>query len=403
MPLLRFVALFNTKISLFVTGRQEVFDRLNLDSTKKTVWIHAASLGEFEQGRPVIEKIKNEFSEHQILVTFFSPSGYEVRKNYDLANFVSYLPMDTLSNVKRFVKIVQPSIAVFIKYEIWPNYLIELKNQGIPTVLVSGIFRENQVFFKFYGSWMRSVLRCFTDFFVQDEVSKNLLSSIGIDTVSVVGDTRFDRVQKLVENNEKLTEINNFKNNSYLLVAGSTWLEDEEKLVAYINKANEKEKFIIAPHNIKSEDIYTLQASIEKTSILYTEREGKNVSDYQVMIVDTFGILSKIYAYADVAYIGGGYTKSGVHNILEAATYGLPIVIGPNFKKFKEVKDLVRLKGCLSVDNTDDLVNVLKSFYNDEVLRAEKQKITKQYVQSNLGATEQIMKTINFILNDEKK
>ncbi|WP_338140791.1 3-deoxy-D-manno-octulosonic acid transferase [Wenyingzhuangia gilva] len=400
------IALFSTKIKLFVEGRQEVFQKLKnkINLTHKTVWIHAASLGEFEQGRPVIEEIKKEYPEYQIVVTFFSPSGYEVRKNYELANVVCYLPLDTIDNAKKFIKLVQPSVAIFIKYEIWPNYLIELKKQNIPTLLVSGIFRENQIFFKSYGGWMRKSLNTFTSFFVQDETSKELLNSIAINEVSIVGDTRFDRVQKLVETNEKLPFVNDFKNESYLLVAGSTWLEDEEKLLAYINNiAKKDEKFIIAPHNIKAEEILRLKNSLQKKTVLFTEKAGKNLSDYQVMIVDTVGILSKIYAYANVAYIGGGYTKSGVHNTLEAATYGLPIVIGPNFKKFKEVKDLVSLKGCVSVNNSNDLSEFLKSMYQDSEVRAEKSRITKNYVTQNLGATQKIMKTVKAILSNEKE
>ncbi|MDO3694085.1 glycosyltransferase N-terminal domain-containing protein [Wenyingzhuangia sp. chi5] len=403
---LKLIALFSTKIKLFVEGRQEVFQKLKnkINLTHKTVWIHAASLGEFEQGRPVIEEIKKEYPEYQIVVTFFSPSGYEVRKNYELANVVCYLPLDTIDNAKKFIKLVQPSVAIFIKYEIWPNYLIELKKQNIPTLLVSGIFRENQIFFKSYGGWMRKSLNTFTSFFVQDETSKELLNSIAINEVSIVGDTRFDRVQKLVETNEKLPFVNDFKNESYLLVAGSTWLEDEEKLLAYINNiAKKDEKFIIAPHNIKAEEILRLKNSLQKKTVLFTEKAGKNLSDYQVMIVDTVGILSKIYAYANVAYIGGGYTKSGVHNTLEAATYGLPIVIGPNFKKFKEVKDLVSLKGCVSVNNSNDLSEFLKSMYQDSEVRAEKSRITKNYVTQNLGATQKIMKTVKAILSNEKE
>ncbi|MGY5355226.1 3-deoxy-D-manno-octulosonic acid transferase [Wenyingzhuangia sp. IMCC45467] len=402
---LKVISFFSTKIKLFVVGRQQVFQEIkkNLNPLQKTVWIHAASLGEFEQGRPVIEEIKKEFPDFQILITFFSPSGYEVRKNYELANVVCYLPMDTATNAKKFIKLVQPSVAVFIKYEIWPNYLMQLKKDKIPTLLISGIFRKNQIFFKPYGVWMRKSLKGFSSFFVQDEVSKTLLNSAGINNVTIAGDTRFDRVQKLVEANEKLPFVNDFKNESYLLVAGSTWLEDEEKLVAYINNVSKaNEKFIIAPHNIKSEGINRLEKSIKKSTVLFTQKEGKNLHDYQVMIIDTVGILSKIYAYANVAYIGGGYTKSGVHNTLEAATYGLPIVIGPNFKKFKEVNDLVSLNGVVSVGNESDLISLLMLFRDNDALRIEKQKITQKYVANNLGATKKIMQKVKPILSNEK-
>jgi len=398
---LKVIALFNNKVHLFLAGRKEVFQKLkcDLDPTQKTVWVHAASLGEFEQGRPLIEEIKKQYPEHQLLITFFSPSGYEVRKKYKGATAITYLPIDTVFNAKKFIKIVQPVLAVFIKYEFWPNYLIELKKNAIPTVLVSGIFRERQIFFKFYGVWMKKVLMSIDAFFVQDEGSKNLLNVIGIDEVYFVGDTRFDRVQKLVEKNEALPFVHDFKNKSYLLVAGSTWAKDEEGLVQYINTvAREDEKFIIAPHNIDVLGIEKLKSSLTKKTILYTQKEDKDLSCYQVMIVDTVGILSKIYAYANIAYVGGGYTKSGVHNTLEAATYGLPIVIGPNYKKFKEVKDLISLQGCTSVQNTEELMTALSLFSKDKNLREEKKQITKQYVVSNLGATKKIMETIQTLI-----
>ncbi|MDO6736700.1 3-deoxy-D-manno-octulosonic acid transferase [Wenyingzhuangia sp. 2_MG-2023] len=398
---LKFVALFNAKIKLFVLGRKHVFSEIDskLITTKPVVWVHVASLGEFEQGRPLIEEIKKKYSNHQILLTFFSPSGYEVRKNYELADAICYLPMDTLGNAKKFIAKTCPSVAIFVKYEFWPNYLLELKKHEIPTLLVSGIFRENQIFFKSYGAWMRKSLEAFTHFFVQDEVSNMLLKNSGFDNVTIAGDTRFDRVQKQLEANEKLIFIEEFAKNSHVLVAGSTWPEDEEKLVEYINnKANQNEKFIIAPHNINKEGIEHLKKSIHKKVLLFTEHETQKKEDFQVFVIDTVGILSKIYAYADVAYIGGGYTKSGVHNTLEAATFGLPILIGPNYRKFKEVKDLIALKGCISVNNKEDLASWLTLFYEDELSRVEKAKITKQYVTQNLGATEKIMKTIDKVL-----
>lgn len=403
--LLRLIAVFSPKIKLFVVGRKGVFKLLKTSITteKPVVWIHAASLGEFEQGRPVIEEIKKEYPQHQIVLTFFSPSGYEIRKNYELVTVVSYLPLDTIKNAKEFIKIVNPSVAIFIKYEFWPNYLRQLDKNKVPTYLISGIFRKNQTFFKPQGFWMRNHLKTIQHFFVQDDYSKELLKSIDIDAVTVVGDTRFDRVQNLVEANEKLFFVEAFKGDKYLLVAGSTWLEDEEKLVSYINqKARENEKFIIAPHNIKLADIEKLSKSIDVPTVLFSEKEGKIVEDYQVMIVDTIGILSKIYRYADVAYIGGGYTKSGVHNTLEAATYGLPIVIGPNFKKFKEVQDLVTLKGCVVTNNENELRTFLEKMYQDREERKQKSNITKNYVQQNLGATQKIMLKIAKYLEYEK-
>ncbi|MGY6649253.1 3-deoxy-D-manno-octulosonic acid transferase [Wenyingzhuangia sp. IMCC45574] len=402
---LRIVALFNPKMKLFVEGRKESFPKIEnqIDSTKPVFWIHAASLGEFEQGRPIIEEIKKEYPHYQIVVTFFSPSGYEVRKNYNLADAVCYLPMDTASNAKKWIASLKPNLAVFIKYEFWPNYLFELQKHKIPTLLVSGIFNEGQIYFKPLGGLMRKAFKAFTHFFVQDETSKSLLATINFTNATIAGDTRFDRVQKLLDANEKLDFINEFVGDSYLLVAGSTWPEDEVQLVEYINKhAKENEKFILAPHNVKEGQIQELKESLEKKTILFTEKEGKALADYQVFIVDTYGILSKIYAYANVAYVGGGYTKSGVHNTLEAATYGLPIVIGPNFKKFKEVQDLVALEGITSVDNTQNLVSFLTEIRDNEVVRDQKATITKNYVTQNLGATNTIMQTIHQILKNEK-
>lgn len=402
---LKIAALFVPKLKLFVSGRKDVLLKLkeHVNGEKPVVWVHAASLGEFEQGRPIIEEIKKEYPKHQIVLTFFSPSGYEIRKNYELADVVCYLPMDTIKNAKEFVSVLNPIAAVFVKYEFWPNYLNELSKKQVPTFLISGIFRENQVFFKAQGFWMRKHLKTMSHFFVQDKISKDLLNSIDVDKVTIAGDTRFDRVQKLVEANEKLSFVEEFKNDNYLLVAGSTWPEDEEQLLNYINtKANNGEKFMIAPHNIKDVDIKNLKKNTNVPVLLFSEKEGKNLKDYQVMIVDTIGILSKIYASANIAYIGGGYTKSGVHNTLEAATYGLPIVIGPNYRKFKEVQDLVALKGCVSVSNGKGLSDVLSELYTNTSLRLEKANITKQYVQNNLGATQKIMMTLSNILSDEK-
>lgn len=400
--ILRVIAVFSPKINFFVKGRKNVFSKLKkeVDDEKPLVWIHAASLGEFEQGRPVIEEIKKRYATHQIVLTFFSPSGYEVRKNYNLADVVCYLPLDTSKNAREFLEILKPSAAIFIKYEFWPNYLYELATKEIPVYLISGIFRENQVFFKPHGFWMRKHLRTIQHFFVQDKQSQELLKSIGVGKVTIAGDTRFDRVQKLVEANEKLPFVEEFKNEHYLVVAGSTWPEDEQKLVAYINsKATDIEKFIIVPHNIKPVEIEKLKNSIVKSAVLFSEKEGVELGKYQVMIVDTIGVLSKIYAYANVAYIGGGYTKSGVHNTLEAATYGLPIVIGPNFVKFKEVQDLVALEGCVVTTNDTDLGEFLESIFHDESLRVKKAEITKMYVQQNLGATQKIINCLREVLS----
>jgi len=389
--ILKIVAIFNKKMQLFVQGRATVFADLNkvFSSTDKIVWFHCASLGEFEQGRPIMEQIKKECPHLKILLTFFSPSGYEVRKNYEGADFICYLPLDTKQNAHQFVNSLNLELAVFVKYEFWPNYLAQLKKKAVKTVLVSGIFRENQVFFKSYGGWMRNALKGMDYLFVQDDASKILLNKIGIAQVSVAGDTRFDRVYEITQQDNYIDFISEFVNDSYVLVAGSTWKEDEELLVNYINnKATDTEKFIIAPHNIKSEDIKKLRDSIRKKVVLFSEKEGEDLKDFQVFIVDTIGILTKIYSIASVAYIGGGFTKSGVHNVLEPATFGLPLVIGPNYYKFNEAIDLVAEKGCFSIQNSEELNPLLTGFYSDKKHRVATGEKSFKYVKNNIGATQ---------------
>ena len=393
---LSIIALFNKKMKLFVEGRATSFDKLSVfTSEDKVVWFHAASLGEFEQGRPIIESIKQEFPSYKILLTFFSPSGYEVRKDYELADVVCYLPMDSKRNVKKFLNALNPTLTVFIKYEFWPNYLKGLQQRNIPTLLVSGIFRENQIFFKPFGVFMRKSLNAFNHFFVQDETSKELLNSIGKKNVTISGDTRFDRVYEILQQDNSLDFISEFKNNQYTVVAGSTWKEDERLLVNYINNsATEDEKFIIAPHNMNTNDIEALKKSITKKTVLYSEKEGQNLSDYNVFIVDTIGILTKIYAVADAAYVGGGLTKNGVHNVLEPATFGVPIVIGTAYKKYKEVVDLVALKGCISISNKQEFSSTFTKLKLDNDFRKSTGKINKKYIENNVGATE---KTMNYL------
>jgi 3-deoxy-D-manno-octulosonic-acid transferase len=388
---LNLVALFNKKIKLFVDGRKETFSKITALKNEKTIWFHVASLGEFEQARPIIEEIKKKYNNYKILVTFFSPSGYEIRKNYKLADVVCYLPLDSKVNAQKFVEIVNPKMAIFIKYEFWPNLLNELNKKQITTILVSGILRDKQLFFKSYGGFMRKALNAFDYFFVQNEKSKSLLNSINFNNVSVVGDTRFDRVSKILEQDNHLYFISEFKNNQYTTVAGSTWQEGEMLLVNYINnEASEKEKFIIAPHNIKSDTIIALQKSINKKTVLYSQKTDKNLSDYQVFIIDTIGILTKIYAAADVAYVGGGL-KTGLHNILEPATFGIPVVIGNKYDKFKEAVDLVRIGGCISIKNQEEFSDTFLKLKEDESFRNLTGVINKRYIEDNLGATELIM------------
>ena len=394
--LLPVIALFNKKIKLFVNGRKKSFSKINGLKNKQTIWFHTASLGEFEQARPIIEEIKSKYVNYKILVTFFSPSGYEIRKDYNLADVICYLPLDSKSNARKFIKEVNPTLAVFIKYEFWPNLLNELKLKEIPTILVSGILREKQLFFKNYGGFMRKSLEAFHHFFVQDENSKELLNSINFKNVTIAGDTRFDRVSKILEQDNTLDFISEFKNNNYTIVAGSTWKEDEELLVNYINdKASENEKFIIAPHNINQKNIELLKNSITKKTILFSAKANKNLAEYQVFIIDTIGLLTKIYSSADVAYVGGGL-NTGLHNILEPATFGIPIVIGNKFSKFKEAVDLVDKKGCVSICNQKEFSAIFTKLKSDINYRESTGKINQKYIQDNLGATELV---INYLKN----
>jgi 3-deoxy-D-manno-octulosonic-acid transferase len=394
--LLKIVAVFSPKIKLFVEGRKSVFEILEseINTTDKTIWFHAASLGEYEQGLPVIERIKEKFPNHKIVVTFFSPSGYEVRKNNLVADVTIYLPLDTKKNARHFLSLVHPEMVFFIKYEYWPNYLNELRKLGTPTYLISGIFRKNQLFFKWYGRFYRTALNTFTYFFVQNESSKKLLLELGKTNLAVSGDTRFDRVASILKKDNSLDFIETFKNDTLTFVAGSSWPKDENLLVDYINQTSEKIKFIIAPHNIKEEQIQELKKSISKKVVLFSEKSNKNLADFDVFIIDTIGILTKIYSYADIAYVGGGFGNPGVHNILEPATFGVPIVIGPNFSHFAEATALVNREGCISISNKKELMDAFSNLIANKDIRHEKGHICNTFVQMNKGATDIIMKKI---------
>lgn len=400
--LLKLVALFSPKMKLFVDGRKSVFQTLanKIQTSDKTIWFHAASLGEYEQGLPVIEAIKKQFPSHKIVVTFFSPSGYEVRKNNTVADVTVYLPLDTISNAKQFIKLVHPEMVFFIKYEYWPNYLNELKKQQIKTYLISGILRENQAFFKWYGGFYRNALKTFDYFFVQNESSKKLLQSIGFNNVKISGDTRFDRVVSILDRDNSLDFIEQFKDNKTTIVIGSSWPKDESLLVNYINQCSDDVKFIIAPHNIKSEQISNLKNQILKKTILFSDVETRLIAPLQennVFIIDTIGILTKIYSYADIAYVGGGFGNPGVHNILEPATFGVPVVIGPNYSHFAEATALVNMEGCISIQNQIQLNEAFDLLIQNEDERLEKGHICSTFVQMNKGATQIIM---NYITNE---
>lgn len=389
-------------MKLFVNGRKIVFSTLQskISPSDKTIWFHAASLGEYEQGLPVIEKVKIKYPSHKIIITFFSPSGYEVRKNNTIADVTVYLPLDTKSNVKEFIKLAHPEMAFFIKYEFWPNYLNELKKQQIKTYLISGIFRENQMFFKWYGSFYRKALKSFDYFFVQNEKSKKLIQSIGFTNVKISGDTRFDRVVAILERDNSLDFIEEFKDNKTTIVIGSSWPKDESLLIDYINNSSENVKFIIAPHNIKQEQIDSLYKQIKISKFKYSDYSIEtlrkpNLKNYQVFIIDTIGILTKIYSYGDIAYVGGGFGNPGVHNILEPATFGLPIVIGPNYSHFAEATALVNLEGCISISNSIELKEAFDLLLQNEDERIEKGHICSTFVQMNKGATDKIINHLN--------
>jgi 3-deoxy-D-manno-octulosonic-acid transferase len=395
--LLKIIALFSLKIKLFVEGRKGVFPTLEqkIKPSDQTIWFHAASLGEYEQGLPVIEKIKEKFPLHKIVVTFFSPSGYEVRKNNGVADVTVYLPLDSKKNAQEFLRLVHPDLVFFIKYEYWLNYLSELKKQRIPTYLISGILRENQMFFKWYGGFYRKALDTFAYFFVQNENSKKLLLQLNKTNVAVSGDTRFDRVAAILEKDNTLDFIANFKNDTLTIVIGSSWPKDENLLVDFINSNTYNVKFIIAPHNIKEEQIQQLKNSITKKTILFSEKENVALAEYDVLIVNTIGILTKIYSYADIAYVGGGFGNPGVHNILEPSTFGVPIVIGPNYSHFEEATALVNLEGCITVANKKELDAAFTSLILNEIERQERGHICSTFVQMNQGATNVIMNTIS--------
>ncbi len=394
-------SVFNKKARLWINGRKGILKQISekVDPGSDIIWFHCSSLGEFEQGRPLMEKLRESMPGKKILLTFFSPSGYEVRKNYPGADYIFYLPADTRKNASRFLEIVKPGLAFFVKYEFWYHYLTQLKKSGIKTYLVSGIFRPGQIFFRFYGKWFRQILRSFTHFFLQDEESARLLKSTGLTNFTVSGDTRFDRVFSIANKAIDLPVIQSFCSGRMTLVAGSTWPPDEEIIVRFINENKLPVRFIIVPHEIHELGIKQLLYSIKVKTTRYSSLADSSLtgdssgSSAEVMIVDTIGILSSVYKYGKLAYIGGGFGK-GIHNILEAATFGLPVIFGPNYEKFREANDLVRLKAAFPVKNYDFFADILNVLLTDQQLYTEAVESAKNYVRSNLGATDYITKFV---------
>lgn len=391
---------FSKKVRTMWKGEHRTFRvlREKIDPNAMYIWFHAASLGEFEQGRPIMEAIRREHPGYKILLTFFSPSGYEVRKNYDGADVVVYLPIDTKRNARRFLRLTNPVMAFFIKYEFWSNYLHMLKERHVPTFSVSSIFRPNQIFFRAYGKGYGMVLDCFTHFFVQNEESRDLLKSIGIDCVSVTGDTRFDRVLQIRDAGKSLPIVENFvggtaEERPHVFIAGSSWPPDEDIFIRYFNEHRDW-KLIIAPHVIGDDHMKQILGKLERKTVRYTEATTENVVGAECLIIDCFGLLSSIYRYADVTYVGGGFGV-GIHNVLEAAVWGKPVIFGPNNKNFQEAQGLLKAGGGFEITNYDDFVGVMRKLADDKALEQSRER-AGGFVESLAGATRQIMKEVKF-------
>lgn len=386
------VAPFHRKARLFSSGRKGTFRYLEkkVSGWRRVIWFHCASLGEFEQGRPLIELIRQNDPEVKILLTFFSPSGYEVRKNYAQADCVAYLPADTPRNARRFISIADPEKVFFIKYEYWYFFLKELQRRSIPTYLVSAIFRKEQVFFRWYGRWFRRMLGFYRHIFVQDEASKNMLHDYHIDHVSVSGDTRFDRVKKVSNGAPALPLVEKFAEDSLLLVAGSTWPADEKMLVRYFRESAFSFKMILAPHEVHPSNIQRIASSFRSQElVIWSSASEESLQKARILIVDSIGMLSSLYGYGHMAYVGGGFGK-GIHNILEAAAYGVPVVFGPNHEKFKEAVDLKEEEGAFAISTYEELSFLMNEFFTHPEKISEAGKIAGSYVESRSGALQYI-------------
>ncbi|HVG42877.1 MAG TPA: glycosyltransferase N-terminal domain-containing protein [Chitinophagaceae bacterium] len=387
---IQIAALWNKKAAQWLQGRENLWNSLHqqFDKVENLIWIHCASAGELEQGKPIIEALKEEYPSYKILVTFFSPSGFNAAKKYIAADFKTYLPLDTASNAQKIVKIIRPKLVVFVKYDYWYHHLKEIKAQAIPLIIVSYIFRSKQMFFKPYGSLHRKMLYFFTHIFVQDSSSQKLLNSIGNTNCTIAGDTRFDRVYRIAAASTDVAHIKNFIGEKNTIVAGSTW-PDDEALLTSIDL--EKVKLIIAPHEINDGHIEKIKSLFPHSIAYSTAGSVANLNSYPVLIIDNVGMLSRLYAYATITYIGGGFNKSGIHNTLEAAVWGKPVLFGPNYQKFKEARDLIREKGGFSIKTGEELKYMVEKFLHNETLLKQSGNAAKQYVANNKGATKKIM------------
>ena len=384
---------FNKKVKKMWAGERQALKvlREKVDTNARYIWFHAASLGEFEQGRPLMEYLRKTHPEYKILLTFFSPSGYEVRKNYEGADIICYLPLDTIRNARRFLRAIKPVMAFFIKYEFWYNYLHILQHRGVPTYSVSSIFRPDQIFFQWYGKGYGRVLKCFTHFFVQNIESKNLLAKLDIHDVEVVGDTRFDRVLQIKEASKQLPIVEKFtENTSKVFIAGSSWLPDEEVFLKYFN-LHKDWKLIVAPHVIGEDHLAQIFELLKGRRVVrYTEATEENVKDAEVLIIDCFGLLSSIYHYGTISYVGGGFGV-GIHNVLEAAVWDIPVIFGPNNKRFQEAQGLIMAGGGFEINDYQSFRDLMMRFETDEMFLQTSKKHAGEFVKGRAGATEKIM------------
>lgn len=385
---------FNKKIFKFINERKETFNELKLyvSKSEKYIWIHVASLGEYEQGLPVFKEIKSLYNDHKIILSFFSSSGYELRKNNLISDLTVYLPIDSHYNAKTFIELIDPKIAIFVKYEFWPNFLKFLKKKKIPTYLIVGSFRENHWFFKPWGFWMKKNLKVFSHFFVQNEISKNLLNKNNFDNCSIMGDSRFERVIELPNQNKKIEYLSEFKGSKKCIVAGSTWEKDEKIIIKFINNyIKEDVCFIIAPHQIDLVKIKIMRSLIHRNTVLMSDLKKSNRKDFSVIIIDSVGMLTSVYAYADIAYVGGGMGNTGLHNTLEPAVFKIPVIIGKNFQKFPEVSELIKLKGFLSIKDDLSFKTKLEGLLDNKKTREKMGQINFNFIKENQGATKKVV------------
>lgn len=389
------MSLFKEKAKQWVNGRKGIWKLLNqtLNKEEKRIWFHCASVGEFEQARPLIEAIKSRNTNQKILLTFFSPSGYELRKNYEHADYVFYLPLDGKKNAKRFVELVNPSLAIFVKYEFWYYYLTTLHNQNIPTILIAATFRPSQPFFKWYGGLHKKMLRCFTHIFLHDEASAVLLAKIGFkENVSIAGDTRYDRVMEISKQAKSFPIIESFKGEHKLLIAGSTWPADEKILKEILPTLPSNWKLIVAPHELEQAHLQQMKTLFGEDAVFYSQFKEQ---EKRVLIIDNMGMLSSLYRYGDVAYVGGGFLKGGIHNTLEPAVFGLPVIFGPVYKKFVEAVALVENDFGFPIQDAEACKKVLKKLTEDKLLLLEKQKVLRKYMQAHTGAKDKMLEWLD--------